>query len=126
MVYNAMFSQNPQPGNLPELMGKFKDVRSIHGFVKAQMVAGAKQALIWLKIYHSKLDFNKVVEIFYLKTSKKKIKVDRHEAVVSPFTEVMVNELLRVDTGFFKEFRYDISSQNGSTARENVNIKNLI
>jgi hypothetical protein len=49
-----------------ELMGKFKDVCSIHDFVKAQMVAGAKLALIWLMICHSKLDFGMVVDTFYL------------------------------------------------------------
>jgi hypothetical protein len=104
MVYNVMFPRNPQPDNLPELMGKFMDVRTIHGFVKAHMIAGAKLALIWLKICHSKLDFNKVVETFYLKASKKKIKVDKHDAIVSPVAEVMVDELLQVDTGFFKKF----------------------
>jgi hypothetical protein len=46
MVYNAMFPRNPQPGNLTELMDKFKNVRNIHDFVKAHMVAGAKFALI--------------------------------------------------------------------------------
>jgi hypothetical protein len=105
MVYNAMFPRNPQPDNLPELMSKFRDVRSIHDFVKAQMIAGAKLALIWLNICHSKLDFNTVVETFYLKASKKRINVDKHDAAVSPVAEVMVDEILRVDTGFFKEFR---------------------
>jgi hypothetical protein len=124
MVYNAMFPRNPQPDNLFELMSKFKDVRSIHGFVKAHMIAGAKLALIWLKICHSKLDFNKIVETFYLKASKKKIKVDKHDAVVSPVAEIMVDGLLRVDTGFFKEFRYDDSTQNVRAARENINIDN--
>jgi hypothetical protein len=104
MVYNVMFPRNPQPDNLPELMGKFRDVCSIHGYVKAQMIAGANLALIWLKICHSKLDFNTVVETFYLKASKKKTKVDKHDAVVSPVAEVMVDELLQVDTGFFKKF----------------------
>jgi hypothetical protein len=53
MVYNAMFPRNPQPDNLTELMGKFKDVENIHDFVKAQMIiAGAKLALNWLKICH--------------------------------------------------------------------------
>jgi hypothetical protein len=46
MVYNAMFPRNPQPNNLPKLMGKFKDVRTIHDFVKAQMIAGAMLSLI--------------------------------------------------------------------------------
>jgi hypothetical protein len=126
MVYNAMFSRNPQPDNLPELMGKFKDVRSIHDFVKAQMIVGAKLALIWLKICHSKLDFGKVVDTFYLKPSKRRIKVDKHDAAVSPIAEKMVDELLRVDTAFFKEFRYDDSTQNVCAARENINIDSLI
>jgi hypothetical protein len=87
MVDNAMFPRNPQPGNLTELMGKFKDVHSIHDFVKAQMVAGAKVALIWLKICHSKLDFSNVVDTFYLKMSKRRENVDRHNAAVSPIAE---------------------------------------
>jgi hypothetical protein len=45
-------------------MGKFKDMHIIHDFVKAQMVAGAKLVLIWLKICHSKLDVGKVVDTF--------------------------------------------------------------
>jgi hypothetical protein len=84
MVYNAMFPRNPQPENLTELMDKFKDVRSIHDFVKAQMVAGAKFALIWLKIFHSKLDLDKVFESFLLNMSKRKVNIDNHNAVVSP------------------------------------------
>ena len=64
MVYNAMFPRNLQPNNFPELMGKFKDVRSIHDFMKAQMIAGAKLSLIWLNICHSKLDFGTVVDTF--------------------------------------------------------------
>jgi hypothetical protein len=54
MVYNAMFPRNPQPENLNQLMEKFKNVRDIHNFLKAQMVVGAKFALIWLRIYHPK------------------------------------------------------------------------
>jgi hypothetical protein len=42
MVYNSMFTRNPQPENLTQLMEKFKNVRNIHDFVKAHMIAGAK------------------------------------------------------------------------------------
>jgi hypothetical protein len=48
MVYNAMFSRNLQPKTLPELMNKFKSVHRIHGFVKAQLMAGARFSLIVL------------------------------------------------------------------------------
>jgi hypothetical protein len=98
MVYNAMFPRNPQPDNLTELMGKFKDVCNIHDFVKAQMVDGAKLALIWLKICHSKLNFGKVVDTFYLKASKRRINIDQNNAAVTPIAEKMIDELLKVDT----------------------------
>jgi hypothetical protein len=120
MVYNAMFPRNPQPENLTELMDKFKDVRNIHDFVEAQMVAGAKFALIWLKICHSKLDLDKVFESFLLKMSKRKVNIDRHNAVVSPIAEKMIDELLKVDTSFFKEYRYDDSTKNIRASRKNI------
>jgi hypothetical protein len=38
----------------------------------------------------------------------------------------MVDELLRIDTAYFKEFRYADSTENVRSARENVDIDNLI
>jgi hypothetical protein len=90
MVYNAMFPRNPQPGNLTQLMVKFKDVRNIHNFVKAQMVAGANFALIWLRIYHLEMDLDEVMQGVLLKSSKKRIKLDRHITVVSDVAEKMI------------------------------------
>jgi hypothetical protein len=107
-------------------MGKFKDVRRIHDFVKSQMIYGAKLSLISLKICHSKLDFGIVVNTFYRKVSKRRVKIDKYDAVVSPVAEIMVDELLRVDTAFFKEFRYDDATQDVRATRENINIDNLI
>jgi hypothetical protein len=52
------------------------------------MVADAKFALIWLKIFRSKLDLDKVCESLLLKISKRKINIDKHNAAVSP---VVVN-----------------------------------
>jgi len=126
MVYNTMFPRNPQPDNLPELMGKFKDVHNIHDFVKAQMVAGAKLALIWLKICHSKLEFSRIIDIFHSKVSKRRRNIDKLNVEVSPVAEKMIEELLRVDTAFFKEFRYADSTQDTHAARDNINIDNLI
>jgi hypothetical protein len=111
MIYNAMFPQNPQPTNITELMAKFKDVDSIHGFVKAQMVAGAKFALIWLKICHWKLDFSKLLDIFYRKISRKTITVDELNELASPVAEKMIDELLLYDADFFKDLRYDDSTK---------------
>jgi hypothetical protein len=90
MVYNAMFPRNPQPGNLTQLMVKFKDVRNIHNFVKAQMVAGPNFALIWLRIYHLEMDLDEVMQGVLLKSSKKRIKLDRHITVVSDVAEKMI------------------------------------
>jgi hypothetical protein len=107
-------------------MGKFKDVHSIHDFVKAHMVVGAKVALIWLKICHSKLDFGNLVDTFYIKMSKRRVNVDKHNATVSPVAKKMIDELLRVDATFFKEFWYDDLTQIVHAARENISIDRLI
>jgi ABC-type iron transport system FetAB ATPase subunit len=110
MVYNAMFSRNPQPKIFTDLMEKFKSVRDIHSFVKAQMVAGEKFAIIWLMIHHPKIDLGDVAKGVLLKSSKKKIKLDRHIEAVSGPAEKMIEKLLEVDSGFFKNFRYDEST----------------
>jgi hypothetical protein len=120
MVYNAMFPRNLQPENLTQLMVKFKKVRNIHSFVKAQMVVGAKFALIWLKIYHPKINLDEVAQGVLLKSSQKKIKLDRHIEVISGTTEKMIDTLLEVDSGFFKEFRYDDSTQQMLASKENI------
>ncbi|KAK1692138.1 hypothetical protein QYE76_008835 [Lolium multiflorum] len=125
MVYNAMFPRNPQPDNLPELMGKFKDVHHIHGFVKAQMIAGAKFALIWLKICHLKLDIGNVIDVCYSKLKKRRRNIDKLNAEVSPVAEKMIEELLRIDTALFKEYHY-ADTQNAPAAGENINIDDLI
>jgi hypothetical protein len=122
MICNTLFPRNPQPANLTELMNKFRDVESIHDFVKAQLVAGAKFALIWLKVCHSKLDVNNLFDTFSRKTSKRRVNVDKHNEVVSPVAEKMINELLRYDAAFFTDFRYDDSTQIVRAARENITI----
>jgi hypothetical protein len=90
------------------------------------MVAGNKFSLIWLKVCHSKLDFSGVVDAFYRKTSKRRVNVDKHNAVVSPVDEKMIDELLRVDAAFFKELRYDDSTQIIRAARENITIDRFL
>ena len=70
MVYNSMFPRNVQPKTLPELMERFKDAGSIHDFVKAQLVAGARFALIMLQFCHSKLDLTEVVAKVHQKVKR--------------------------------------------------------
>jgi hypothetical protein len=49
------------------------------------------------------LDVDKVFESFLLKMSKSKVNIDRYNAVVSPVAVKMIDELLKVDTTFFKD-----------------------
>jgi hypothetical protein len=107
-------------------MHKCRDMESIHDFVKAQMVASAKFALIWLKVCHSKLDFNNLFDLFYRKTSKRRVNVDKNNEVASLVAEKMIDELLRYDAAFFTDHRYDYSTQNIRAARENIAIDRLI
>ena len=83
MAYNAMFPRNPQPETFETLMNLFKDTKNIHRFIKAQMVAGAKFALVWVRIHAPKIDVAKVAEGMMLRDkSKKKVKLEKHiEAV---------------------------------------------
>jgi hypothetical protein len=64
--------------------------------------------------------------LFYRKTSKRRINVDKHNAVVSPVAEKMIDKLLRVDAAFFKEFRYDDSTQIVRAAIENITIDRFV
>jgi gluconate kinase len=73
------------------------------------MVADAKFALIWLRIYHPKMNLEKVMEGVLLNSSKRKINLDRHNAAVSPIAEKMIDKVLEIDSSFFKEYRYDDS-----------------
>ena len=108
MAYNAMFPRNPQPETFAELMELFKDTKNIHSFIKAQMVAGAKFALVWVRIHSPNLDIDKVAEGLMLSAMKKrKTKLDKHiEAVTGP-AEKMIDRLLESDKRFFKDYRYD-------------------
>ncbi|KAK1620839.1 hypothetical protein QYE76_026356 [Lolium multiflorum] len=106
MVYNSMFPRNVQPKTLPELMEKFKDAHRIHDFVRAQLVAGARFALIMLQICHSKLDLTQVVAKVHEKVRRRRVGVDRINTKVSPIAEEMIEDLLRMDADFFADGHY--------------------
>jgi hypothetical protein len=101
-------------------MGKFRDVFNICDFVKAQMVAGAKLALIFMCICNSKLDLGKLVDHVLLKLSKRRMNIDRHNADATPVTDRIIDELLLVDATFFQEYRYDDLTREILSARENI------
>jgi hypothetical protein len=83
-------------------MERFKDPHKIHGFVRAQLVAGARFALIMLQICHSKLDLTQVVAKVHEKVRRRRVGVDRINTNVSPVAEEMIEDLLRMDADFLQ------------------------
>nr|XP_051190418.1 uncharacterized protein LOC127303752 [Lolium perenne] len=73
----------------------------------SQDMAGA---FLYTAADEQSLDLYKVFESFLLNMSKRRVNIDKHNAAVSPFVEIMIDELLKVDTTFFKEYRYDDST----------------
>ena len=125
MVYNAMFPRNLQPKTLPELMNKFKSVRRIHGFVKAQLMAGARFSMIMLQICYPKLDMSNVVTLCHERLRKRRRNVDKINETVTPVAEKMIEDLLRMDAAYFTENHY-ADSMGTSAGEERVNIDDLI
>ncbi|KAK1681253.1 hypothetical protein QYE76_042101 [Lolium multiflorum] len=125
MVYNAMFPWNLQPKTLPDLIDKFKSVHRIHGFVKAQLMAGARFAMIMLQIYCPKLDMSNIVDVCHAKLRKRRRNVDKIIDVVTPVAEKMIDDLLRMDTAFFTENHY-VDSMGASAEDDRINIDELM
>jgi hypothetical protein len=68
------------------------------------------------------LDFNNLFDIFGCKASKRRVNVGKHNEVVSPVAEKMIDELLRYDAAFFTDLRYDDLTQIVRATRENITI----
>jgi hypothetical protein len=66
------------------------------------------------------MDFDKVVDGVLQRLSKRRVNIDRHNVIVSLVAERMIDELFKVDTSFFKEYRYDDSTQQMRATRENI------
>ena len=77
-----------------------------------------------MKVCHSK--FNNLFNIFNRKTSKRRVNIDKHNEVVSPVAEKMIDDFLRYDAAFFTDLRYDDSTQNVRAAKENITIDRLM
>jgi hypothetical protein len=125
MVYNAMFPRNSQPAGLPQLMNKFKNVHQIHFFVKAQLMAGARFALIVLQICYPKLDMANIVDICHSKLKKRRRNVDKINNAVTPTAEKMIEDLLRMDAAFFREHHY-ADALDVHAGGERINIDDLM
>src|SRR4051812_47252327 len=99
-------------------MEKFKTVHHIHDFIRAQMVAGTKFSLMWVKLHKPKLDLDKVAKGFLLKEKKhKRFSLTKFKKAVEAPADLMITKVLEADAGFFKNFRYDESTQEFKAAR---------
>ena len=111
MVYKTMFPRNPQPEEFTGLLEKFKDIQAVQNLVKTQMIAGAKFALIWVKIRHSKIDLDDIVRGVLSRCSKRRINLDRFiEAVQGP-AEQIIDKLLMMDADFYRGGQHDDSTR---------------
>jgi hypothetical protein len=101
-----MFPRDEAPDTLLGLMEKFRDAPRIHNFVRAQLTAGARFAMIMIHICHPKLDLTKIVSDCLAKKSRRKNNVDEINDMVTPVAEAMMDELLRMDSEFFVKGTY--------------------
>jgi hypothetical protein len=106
LVYKTMFPRNEAPDTLLGLMEKFRDAPKIHGFVRAQLSAGARFAMMMIKICHPKFDMSQIVSKCLAKMAKKKRDVGKIDDHVTPVAEDMMDELLRMDSEFFVKGSY--------------------
>ena len=106
LVYRNLFPRNEVPKTLPELLEVFRDAPRIHNFVRAQLTAGARFAMIMINICYPKLDLTKIVAGCLAKKTRRKNDIDSIDAMVAPVAESMIDELLRMDSEFFTKGSY--------------------
>ncbi|KAK1681533.1 hypothetical protein QYE76_042381 [Lolium multiflorum] len=88
------------------LDGQILGCSSIHGFVRAQLAAGARFAMIMIKICYPKLDVGQIVPKCLAKMAKRRKNFSKYDDVVTPVAEDMMDELLRMDSEFFVKGSY--------------------
>ncbi|KAK1610051.1 hypothetical protein QYE76_033724 [Lolium multiflorum] len=110
---------------LPALMDKFRDAPRIHGFVRAQLAAGARFAMIMIKICYPKLDVGQIVPKCLEKMSKRKRNFGKYDDIVTPVAEDMMDELLRMDSEFFVKGSYAEHSTR-AVNNERLTIDNIL
>jgi hypothetical protein len=106
LVYKTMFPRNEAPDTLLGLMEKFRDAPRIHNFVRAQLSAGARFAMMMIKICYPKFDMSQIVTKCLAKMAKRKRDVSKIDDHVTPVAEDMMDELLRMDSEFFVRGSY--------------------
>jgi hypothetical protein len=125
LVYGTMFPRNKMPETLPALMEQFRDAPRIHGFVRAQLAAGARFAMIMIKICCPKLDMGQIVPKCLAKMAKRKRNFGKYDDIVTPVAEDMMDELLRLDAEFFVKGSYAEHSTR-AVNNERLTIDNIL
>jgi hypothetical protein len=105
LIYNTMFPRNKAPETLVTLMDKFRDAPRIHEFVRAQLTARARFAMIMLQICYPKLDMTQIVAKCQAKLTRRR-NIDKINDAVTRVAEEMMDELLRLDSEFFTRGSY--------------------
>jgi hypothetical protein len=124
LVYGTMFPRNKMPETLPALMEKFRDAPRIHGFVRAQLSAGARFAMMMIKICYPKLPMDQIVPTCLAKMSKKKRNMGKIDDLVTPVAEDMMDKLLRMDAEFFVKGSY--AEHSTRTTNERITIDHVL
>jgi hypothetical protein len=106
-------------------MNKFRDAPRIHEFVKVQLTAGARFAMIMLQVVYPKLDMTKIVELCHAKLKKRRRNIDKINEIVTPVAEEMMDDLLRMDAQFFVKGNY-AEHMSASADDERVNIDDMM
>ena len=101
-----MFPRNRQPENLRDLVEKFRDAPRIHDFIRSQLEAGARFALTYIRVVHPKLELEKLVETCHDKCKTRRKNVMKINEAVSPISEALIEDLLRMDSEFFVKGNY--------------------
>jgi hypothetical protein len=104
-------------------MEKFKDAPRIHDFIRAQLCAGARFAMIMIKICHPKFDMSQIIPKCLAKMAKKKRDVSKLDDYVTPVAEAMIDELLRRDSEFFVRGSY---AEHSTRSSSRMSIDNIL
>jgi hypothetical protein len=106
-------------------MTKFRDAPRIHNFVKSQLTAGARFAMIMIQVRYPKLDMTNIVEICHDKIKRRRRNIEKIDEAVTPVSEEIMDDLLRMDAEFFVKGNY-ADFMGAAAGDERVNIDDLI
>ena len=106
MIYSTMFPRNAPIQGLDALLRKFSHAEDIRRFVRIQLVAGAKFALAWVLVHHSRLDLDALSRGLPSRRDPRGPRMDKfYEKAREPALRI-VRKLLEADGEYFTSFRY--------------------